>query len=72
MDEKKKAEIENAYKENPYCSVDPTPSVPMKDTEELKKILLNEELSLFERYRAMFALRNKGDEKSVIALAEGI
>ena len=71
LDEQKKKEIENAYKENPYCSVDPTPSVSVKDTEELKSILLHEELPLFERYRAMFALRNKGDEKSVLALAEG-
>lgn len=72
LDEKRKAEIENAYKENPYCSVDPTPSIAVKDIEQLKAILLNEELPLFERYRAMFALRNKGDETSVLALAEGM
>lgn len=72
LDEKKKSEIDNAYKQNPYCSVDPTPSISIKDTQELKEILLNESLPLFERYRAMFALRNKGDDDSVIALAEGI
>ena len=72
MDENKKSEIDNAYKQNPYCSVDPTPSTSVKETDELKAILLDEKLPLFERYRAMFALRNKGDDKSVIALAEGI
>ncbi len=71
LDEKKKTEIDNAYKQNPYCSVDPTPSTAVKETDELKMTLLDENLPLFERYRAMFALRNKGDENSVIALAEG-
>lgn len=71
LDEKKKSEIDSAYKQNPYCSVDPTPSISIKETGELKSILLDENLSLFERYRAMFALRNKGDDISVKALAEG-
>lgn len=72
LDEKKKSEIDEAYKQNPYCSVDPTPSTNTKDTDQLREMLLDEKLPLFERYRAMFALRNKGDEKSVLALAEGI
>ena len=56
---------------NPYMSVDPAPPSEVKDTEMLKSELLDEELSLFQRYRAMFSLRNRGDEKSVLALAEG-
>jgi deoxyhypusine monooxygenase len=72
LDEKKKSEIDSAYQQNPYCSVDPTPSTSVKETGELKTILLDETLPLFERYRAMFALRNKGDVESVKALAEGI
>ena len=28
-------------------------------------------LTLFERYRAMFALRNRGNEEAVLALAQG-
>ena len=71
MDDKKKTDIDNAFKENPYCSVDPTPPIQEKCTEKLKQILLDENLPLFERYRAMFALRNKGDDDSVAALAEG-
>lgn len=72
LDEQKKSEIDSAYKQNPYCSVDPTPSMSIKETQELKTILLDENLPLFERYRAMFALRNKGDDQSVKALAEGM
>lgn len=72
LDEKKKSEIDNAYKQNPYCSVDPTPSISLKDTVALRNMLLDEDVPLFERYRAMFALRNKGDDDSVKALAEGI
>ena len=32
---------------------------------------IDEKLNLFERYRAMFALRNKGDSESITAIAEG-
>ena len=40
--------------------------------DELKKILLDENQSLFERYRAMFALRNIGTDEAVLAICEGI
>ena len=52
-------------------SVDPAPPSESKDTDQLKKELLDEDAGLFQRYRAMFSLRNRGDEKSVLALAEG-
>lgn len=32
---------------------------------------MNTKLSLFERYRAMFALRNDGGKEAVLALATG-
>lgn len=38
---------------------------------ELEAQLLDTKLSLFERYRAMFALRNLGDREAVLALAKG-
>ncbi|GAA6053138.1 hypothetical protein NBRC10513_000102 [Rhodotorula toruloides] len=38
---------------------------------DLERILLDTKLSLFERYRAMFALRNIGDREAVLALAKG-
>ncbi|XP_015109893.1 deoxyhypusine hydroxylase [Diachasma alloeum] len=58
--------------ENPYASVDPAPPCAITNVEELKKILLNEDASLFERYRAMFSLRNLRTPESVLALGEGL
>jgi len=56
-----------------YTSVDPAP--PMKNdssVNELNDILLNEGESLFVRYKAMFALRNKGGERAVLSLTKGL
>ncbi|XP_051525713.1 deoxyhypusine hydroxylase [Myxocyprinus asiaticus] len=58
--------------ENPYCSVDPAPPAPRKSVPELRTQLLDESLPLFERYRAMFALRNLGTEEAVLALGDGL
>jgi deoxyhypusine monooxygenase len=38
---------------------------------DLEHQLMDTKLSLFERYRAMFALRNIGDREAVLALAKG-
>ena len=68
-----KANNEEELSENPFCSVDPAPSASlMKDISILKAELLDENLPLFERYRAMFSLRNKGDEESILALTKGL
>lgn len=55
----------------PYSSVDPAPPAPEEDVGKLREDLLDESLPLFERYRAMFALRNLGEEPAVLALADG-
>lgn len=57
--------------QNPYQSVDPAPPAVTKSVSELRSILLDEHLPLFERYRAMFALRNLGTEMAVLALGDG-
>jgi deoxyhypusine monooxygenase len=54
-----------------YLSVDPAPPLQGKSVEELEEILLNSSLSLFERYRAMFALRENGSNEAVLALGKG-
>ena len=56
---------------NPYQSVDPAPPALETDTDELTKTLLDDDQDIFVRYRAMFALRNKGDPESIKALAKG-
>jgi len=57
---------------NPYNSVDPAPASSETDVSKLREVLLNEDLDMFERYRAMFSLRNKGDQESVKVLGEGL
>ncbi|XP_017493884.1 PREDICTED: deoxyhypusine hydroxylase [Rhagoletis zephyria] len=58
---------------NPYASVDPSPpAAGMKTVHELKTIYLNPKKSLFERYRAMFSLRNLRTTESVLAIVEGL
>lgn len=62
---------EESTDKNPFCSVDPAPPAVKKSVSELRVTLLDESLPLFERYRAMFALRNIGNEEAVLALGDG-
>ncbi|KAK3913101.1 Deoxyhypusine hydroxylase [Frankliniella fusca] len=63
---------EDGRSENPYLSVDPTPPSEEKDVAKLRAVLLNENESLFNRYRAMFALRNLRSTDAVLALTDGL
>uniref|UniRef100_A0A6G1S6Z7 Deoxyhypusine hydroxylase n=1 Tax=Aceria tosichella TaxID=561515 RepID=A0A6G1S6Z7_9ACAR len=65
---------ENERKESlsPYNSVDPTPSFPdSMSLSELKDIYLGESNSLFERYRALFTLRNIGTPEAIQIICQG-
>lgn len=53
---------------NPYSSVDPAPPHPSHvnmSMPDLGDILANSNLPLFDRYRAMFSLRNIGGQEAV-------
>mmetsp|Transcript_20649 Transcript_20649/g.43096 ORF Transcript_20649/g.43096 Transcript_20649/m.43096 type:complete len:380 (+) Transcript_20649:162-1301(+) len=53
---------------NPYSSVDPAPPHPKHEalsSAEIGEILTDESAPMFERYRAMFSLRNRGGIESV-------
>jgi deoxyhypusine monooxygenase len=66
------ADKENLSK-NPYYSVDPAPPhAKIDDVKTLRQRLLNEDEDMFERYRAMFALRNNGTDEAVLALCDGL
>ena len=55
--------------ESPYYTVDPTPALPATTPINiLKETLMNENERMFERYGALFALRNKGGNAAVKAL----
>lgn len=62
---------ENALK-NPYHSIDPAPPFNTNDVSELKSTLLDENKCLFERYRAMFSLRNIQTKEAVEALGSAL
>ncbi|XP_025075779.1 LOW QUALITY PROTEIN: deoxyhypusine hydroxylase [Pogonomyrmex barbatus] len=57
---------------NLYFTIDPAPATEITDVNVLRNILLDESKSLFDRYRAMFSLRNLGTTESIIALSEGL
>jgi len=54
-----------------YHCVDPAPPVEEDDVGKLQTMLTDESLSLFQRYRAMFKLRDINTKEAVLALAEG-
>jgi len=65
-------ESEDDSKGNVWGSHDPAPPSKEKDVVKLRKMLLDQDLPLFDRYRAMFSLRNIGDQESILALAAGL
>ncbi|XP_050346374.1 deoxyhypusine hydroxylase [Nymphalis io] len=54
-----------------YASIDPAPPSEEVNIEQLRKTMMDENKTLFERYRAMFSLRNLGTTESINALGEG-
>jgi deoxyhypusine monooxygenase len=56
--------------ESAHLSVDPAPPSAKRSVGTLKKRLMDTSLSMFKRYRAMFALREIGTAEAAEALAE--
>jgi len=65
-DESKESDFQSIYH-----TVDPAPAYKEKSLEQLQAILCDESRSLFDRYRAMFSLRNINSKAAVLALTEG-
>lgn len=57
---------------NPYKSVDPAPPCLIHNVRDLKAVLLDDHKNLFERYRAMFSLRNLQTKESIEALGSAL
>lgn len=58
-----------------FTSIDPAPPMPTNTEskiEKLQAILNNQETPLFERYRAMFRLRDLATDEACLALATGL
>jgi deoxyhypusine monooxygenase len=65
---------EKTVKSQNFLSVDPAPPISTTDVtvDQLQKVLMDTSLSLFTRYRAMFALRNINTNSSALALVTGL
>ncbi|KAI3449745.1 hypothetical protein Pfo_006410 [Paulownia fortunei] len=59
-------------KSSPFLSVDPAAPATCSSVRELREILVNEDKSMYERYAALFALRNLGEEEAISAIVESL
>jgi deoxyhypusine monooxygenase len=53
-----RARVQGASEESPYLSVDPAPAAARAPVAVLQATLCDAAAPLYDRYRAMFALRN--------------
>jgi len=60
---------ENIPERSEFDSVDPAPPSNERSVADLRTVLSNEDEKMFQRMRALFALRNIGGKESVDALA---
>ncbi|KAG7189410.1 hypothetical protein KM043_017115 [Ampulex compressa] len=68
----KSKNVSKDLEKSPYMSVDPAPPAENADVESLRRCLLDETASMFDRYRAMFSLRNLNTSESILALCDGL
>ncbi|KAL5712198.1 deoxyhypusine monooxygenase [Ranunculus cassubicifolius] len=58
---------------SPFLSVDPaTPASSCSSVDQLREVLLDEEKGMYERYAALFALRNRGGDGAVTAIIDSL
>ncbi|XP_057438574.1 deoxyhypusine hydroxylase [Lotus japonicus] len=58
---------------SPFKSVDPAaPATSGSSVGELRDVLLDEEKGMYERYAALFALRNEGGNEAVAAIVDSL
>ncbi|WOL13285.1 hypothetical protein Cni_G22054 [Canna indica] len=63
----------SSTKDSPFLSVDPAlPTNPTSSVDELREVLLNEDKGMYERYAALFALRNDGCESATGAIISSL
>lgn len=57
---------------SPYLSVDPAAPASCSSVSELRDVLLNEGKGMYERYAALFALRNDGGNEAIAAVVDSL
>ncbi|KAH0468242.1 hypothetical protein IEQ34_003275 [Dendrobium chrysotoxum] len=60
-------------KVSPFYTVDPAMPASLDcSVDQLREVILNEEEGIYERYAALFALRNQGDDAAVRVIIESL
>uniref|UniRef100_A0A2N9HGC8 Deoxyhypusine hydroxylase n=2 Tax=Fagus sylvatica TaxID=28930 RepID=A0A2N9HGC8_FAGSY len=63
----------NDESRSPFMSVDPAaPASSYSSVHQLREVLLHEEKGMYERYAALFALRNHGGDDAVSAIIDSL
>lgn len=55
-----------------FGTVDPAPAARFSDVRRLREILLDDQAPLWERYTALFGLRNRNQDDAAVALGEAL
>ncbi|KAL4558699.1 hypothetical protein LXL04_036900 [Taraxacum kok-saghyz] len=57
---------------SPFLSVDPAAPASCSSVQDLRELILNEEKGMYERYGALFGLRNHGGDEAVAAIVASL
>ncbi|XP_074316110.1 deoxyhypusine hydroxylase-B [Silene latifolia] len=57
---------------SPYLSVDPAAPASCTSVSDLRDMLLDEDKHMYERYAALFALRNQGGDEAISAIVDSL
>ncbi|XP_019176541.1 PREDICTED: deoxyhypusine hydroxylase-B [Ipomoea nil] len=72
LDDAKSNGDTSSLEPSPFLSVDPAAPASCSSVPHLREVLLNEEKGMYERYAALFALRNNGGEEAISAIIESL
>ncbi|XP_060676395.1 deoxyhypusine hydroxylase isoform X2 [Ziziphus jujuba] len=73
IEQLKDADDGSAVEKSPFMSVDPAaPTTSCSSVNQLREALLDEERGMYERYAALFALRNSGGDEAVAAIIDSL
>lgn len=62
----------SATESSPFLSVDPAAPASCSSVHQLRDVILDEEKGMYERYSALFGLRNQGGDEAVAAIIESL
>ncbi|KAB2620656.1 deoxyhypusine hydroxylase-B-like [Pyrus ussuriensis x Pyrus communis] len=73
IEQLKDAGCQSNDEKSPFMSVDPAaPASSGSSVNQLREVLLDENKSMYERYAALFALRNDGGDEAVTAIVDSL